>query len=234
MVHLPEGFHMTSPMAGLGRLLSKDDRDHKFMLPHRPEAGAKAFQYWTPGPVLDQGATPQCVGYSGYGWLTAFPVSNRPPFTPTDLYHFAQQEDEWPGEDYEGSSVRGLFKALKARGFVSEYNWALDVGPIIDHLLVVGPVVMGTIWTEGMFTADHAGFIDDIGGKVAGGHAYLLIGANRLKRAGPHSKGAVRVLNSWGPNWEDHGRAWLSFEALAWLLSQDGEACTAMELKVKV
>jgi hypothetical protein len=223
---------MTNAMAGLGRLLSKDDRDHKFMLPHRPEAAARTAHYWTPGPILDQGATPQCVGYSGYGWLTAFPVSNRPTFTPTDLYRLAQQNDEWPGEDYDGSSVRGLFKALQKRGYVSEYNWAKEVGPIVDHILLVGPVVMGTNWTEGMFAADHAGFIDNIGGKVVGGHAYCLIGANRLK-ATPHgTKGAVRVLNSWGASWEDHGRAWLSFEALAWLLSQDGEACTAVELKV--
>jgi hypothetical protein len=219
-------------MAALGRLVSKDDRDHKFLLQPRPEAAIRAQRYWTAPEVLDQGATSQCVGYSGYGWLTAFPTSNRPAFSPTDLYHFAQQQDEWPGEDYEGSSVRGLFKALQLRGYVSTYNWAFTVDPIIDHLLTVGPVVMGTIWTEGMFAADHAGFIDDIGGKVAGGHAYLLVGANRL-RASPHGRGAVRVLNSWGHTWEDGGRAWLSFQALAWLLSQDGEACTAMELKLK-
>jgi hypothetical protein len=182
--------------------------------------------------VLDQGATPQCVGYSGFGFLLNGPVTNIPHFTPTDLYHYAQQNDEWPGEDYEGSSVRGLFKALQTLGYIKEYKWAFSVQPIVDHLLLVGPVVMGTIWTEGMFAADHAGFIDDIGGNVAGGHAYQLIGVNKLMRT-PHGVGAVRMVNSWGASWEDHGRAWISFQMLEWLLSQDGEACTSLEIKVK-
>jgi C1A family cysteine protease len=80
-----------------------------------------------------------------------------------------------------------------------------------------------------MFMADSEGYIDDIGGKDVGGHAYVLIGANRLKQS-KHGIGAVRILNSWGTGWEDHGRAWISFEMLRWLLSQDGEACAATEL----
>lgn len=219
-----------SPLAALGRLPSVDARDHKFLLPTRPEASAITHRSWSAAAPLDQGATPMCVGYSAYGWLLASPVRNRPDFEPSDLYHMAQEQDEWPGTDYEGSSVRGAFSALKALGYVSEYNWAFTSGPIIDHLLTNGPVVVGSIWTQGMFAADHAGFVDDIGGTEAGGHAYMLIGANRQLRS-PHGRGAVRILNSWGVGWEDHGRAWLSFEALDWLLSKDGEAATATEIK---
>lgn len=218
--------------AGLGRLLKKDERDRKFLLPRRAEAANKNSRYWPAQVALDQGATSQCVGYSGYQWLTAFPVSNQPSFTPTDLYHEAQKQDEWPGEDYDGSSVRGCFKALKDKGYVSEYLWADNVEAIVDHLLTIGPVVMGTGWKEGMFMADKSGYIDDIGGKSVGGHAYCLIGANRLKINRGGHKGAVRILNSWGPGWASKGRAWLSFTALDELLHQDGEACTATELRV--
>lgn len=217
-------------LAALGRLPSKDERDHQYLLPKRTTV-KRASKYWTAQRALDQGDTSQCVGYSGFQWLTSFPVKNMPPFGPEDLYHQAQANDEWPGDDYEGSSVRGLFKALKKAGYVSEYRWALDVETVVGHLLTVGPVVMGTVWTEGMFMADSEGYIDDIGGEEAGGHAYCLIGANRLKKSKHHGTGAVRVLNSWGPKWEDGGRAWLSFKALDWLLKQDGEACAAMELK---
>ncbi len=221
---------------GLGRLVKEDTRDKKFLLPRRAEATNITSRYWTAKPALDQGATPQCVGFSGYQWLTSFPIRNKPAFTPTELYKEAQKRDEWPGEDYAGSSVRGCFKVLKDKGFVSEYLWAETVDHVVDHLLTIGPVVVGTRWSIGMFMADNQGYIDDIGGNAVGGHAYLLIGANRLRKKKDGKKGAVRVLNSWGPNWGDEtsgratGRAWLSFKALEELMEQDGEACTATEL----
>lgn len=220
-----------SVLAGLGRLQVKDERDANYLLPRLPKAATRNYQYWTARPALDQLDTPQCVGFSTYQWLTAFPVKNVPPFSPTDLYHLAQQNDEWPGEDYDGSSVRGAFKALKDKGYVSEYRWAPDVETVVDHLLMKGPVVVGTEWTYGMFMPDDHGCIDDIDGQVVGGHAYLLIGANRLKPT-RNGKGAVRVLNSWGTGWADRGRAWLSFSALDVLLKKDGEACTATEVRV--
>lgn len=224
-----------SALAGMGRVPSKKDaRDLNFLLEKKPEAAQYEHRYWTSQPALDQLDTPQCVGFSGFRWLTSFPIKNLPPFTPADLYKQAQRSDEWPGENYEGSSVRGLFKYLLSAGYVSEYRWAANVDAIVDHLLTVGPVVMGTSWTEGMFMVDREGFIDDPVGEVVGGHAYLLIGANRTKASTIHNTtGAVRILNSWGQNWGDHGRAWLSFGALAKLLADDGEACTANELKVK-
>lgn len=219
-----------SELAALGRLVSKDERDQKYLLPHRPEAASVTFKYWTARPALDQRDTPQCVGFSAYQWLTAFPVKNTPPFSPTELYHMAQQNDEWAGTDYDGSSVRGAFKVLKQAGYVSEYRWAPDARAVVDHLLTRGPVVVGTVWTEGMFMPDDHDCIDDVGGEVIGGHAYLLIGANRLKPT-RNGLGAVRVLNSWGTGWADKGRAWLSMYALDDLLKQDGEACTATEIK---
>lgn len=210
---------------GLGRVVSKPDaRDKNFMLAPRPEAASKEHHYWTTKQPLDQLNTPHCVGFAGYQWLTSFPVSNKPRFSPEQLYNAARTVDEWPGEDYDGTSVRGLFKILKREGYVSEYRWADNVDAIVDHLLMVGPVVVGTAWTEGMFMDDRNGFIDDVGGRVVGGHAYCLVGANRTKKA-------VRMLNSWGPSWANNGRAWISFEMLDWLIKQDGEACTATELR---
>lgn len=220
-----------SDLAAMGRLRSvKDDRDNNFLLAKKPTK--RLSQYWTAPPALDQGDTPQCVGYSGFQWLQSFPVKNKPTFTPADLYHQAQKYDEFPGTNYEGSSVRGLFKALKRMGYVSEYRWAKTADVIVEHLLTTGPVVVGTMWTEGMFMADSEGYIDDIGGKDTGGHAYVLIGASRTKKSKRHGVGAVRILNSWGASWEDNGRAWLSINALRWLMQNDGEACAANELKL--
>ncbi len=218
-------------LAGLGRLVSQDERDKKFLLPRRKEAGRITQRYWTSKHALDQGASSACVGFSGFRWLTSYPISNSPSFSPFDLYHAAQKQDEWPGENYDGSSVRGLFKVFKEKDYVSEYRWAESVDHIVDHLLTTGPVVVGTSWTVGMFMADNHGYIDDIGGQSVGGHAYLLIGANRMREKADGTQGAVRILNSWGTGWAQKGRAWLSFKALAELMAQDGEACTATELK---
>lgn len=211
------------PNYGLGRLHAPDERDQRFLLPaRRLEAKQITRRMWTAGGVLDQGSTPQCVGYSSYGFLTASPIRNRPPFNPETLYREAQDNDEWPGNDYDGSSVRGAMKALQKRGLVSNYNWAPGCEAVIDHILAVGPVVMGTDWHDDMFTPDKKGFIH-LGGQVAGGHAYLLIGADRDKKA-------VRILNSWGRGWSDNGRAWLSFDDLDKLIQANGEGAVATEV----
>jgi C1A family cysteine protease len=42
--------------------------------------------------------------------------------------------------------------------------------------------------------------------------------------------GAVGIQNSWGAEWGNNGRAWLSFTALAALLAEDGEASMANEI----
>lgn len=200
------------------------------MLAARSQALGVQQKYWTSPGVLDQRDTSMCVGFSAFKWLTSFPIKNVPALTPQDLYHQAQLIDEWPGEDYDGTSVRAAFKVLRSLGYVSEYRWATNLEGVVNHLLTVGPVVVGTEWTEGMFMADTFGYIDDIGGRSVGGHAYLLVGANR-KRWSPNGTGAVRILNSWGPNWSDKGRAWMSFKCLDWLLGLNGEACTAQEIK---
>ena len=64
--------------------------------------------------VLDQGQEGACTGFglaavinyllwvrSGYKMTAADKVSERM------IYHLARFYDEWPGEDYEGSSCRG-------------------------------------------------------------------------------------------------------------------------------
>lgn len=213
-------------LAGLGRLPSFDERDNQYLLPRRAEATTIASRYWNVPTVLDQMDTPHCVGFSCWNWLRTGPIVNKPPFSPSDLYHAAQLIDEWEGVDYEGTSVRAGFKWMKSKGYVGEYRWAFNAEAIVEHLLTTGPIVVGTVWTKGMFMPHNlTGLIDDIGGDPIGGHAYLLAGASRNRKQ-------TRVVNSWGRGWGDNGRAWLSFEALDWLMSQDGEACAAMEIKI--
>jgi hypothetical protein len=225
----------TESMIGLGRRVSKDDRDYKFKLPRREvEAKEHTNRYWsTPHLPLDQGNTPQCVAYSGMAYLLSGPIFNQMPMSARSLYRECQMNDEWDGEDYEGTSVRALFKVLKNINLIGEYRWAFDVGTVVNHVLTQGPVVMGTNWYMDMFMPTVDGdYLEATGGNV-GGHAWLIIGANKLKHNPDGSIGALRMLNSWGPNWGEHGRAWLTFKTLAKLIDEDGEAGVATEIKVR-
>jgi hypothetical protein len=215
-----------------GRLWQKDDRDRRFLLvPDRRLALTRNFRFWYPGAALDQGAQPACVGYSSWKWLYSGPVKNRKmPFTALQLYKEAQKWDEWPGENYDGTSVRGAFKFLAHEGYVSEYRWAFDVQTILDYVLTVGPIVMGTSWYSGMMDPDRNMYVK-VAGIVEGGHAYLFVGANRYRKNPDGTVGAFRILNSWGSSWGAKGRAWIGFDDVGKLMAEpDSEACAATEI----
>lgn len=222
---------MSGELAGLGRLVQKDKRNLEHPMPTIDVPKNLRRRIWNAGQVLDQGDTPQCVGYAGWGWLSGGPVVNQPKFSPTDLYHWAQDEDEWPGSDYEGSSTLGLMKALQKKGYVGEYIWATDVETLVSWILTKGPVVVGTNWYMDMFTPDSQGFIEPAG-DMAGGHEWRIIGADRDRKCYDGTKGALRMVNSWGRSWHENGRAWISFGDLDKLLKEDGEAVTATEIKL--
>jgi hypothetical protein len=220
-----------SPLAGMGRLVQKDKRNLEFPLPLATVPSDVRKRYWWVGHVLDQKDTPQCVGFAGYGWLIGGPVTNKPDFAPADLYHWAQAADEWEGENYDGTSTLGLMKALKSKGFINEYRWTTDAETLVAWVLAKGPVLVGTNWLRDMFTPDKEGFIHAAGAND-GGHEWRIRGANRDKHCPDGTKGAVRMVNSWGVNWGDHGQAWISIPDLDRLIKADGEAVTVDELKV--
>jgi hypothetical protein len=67
----------------------------------------------------DQGRTSRCVAFAGLHFLEDGPVGQRGPapiLDPDFLYHEAQKVDEWPGEEYEGTSVRAGLDILRKRG----------------------------------------------------------------------------------------------------------------------
>jgi hypothetical protein len=213
-----------------GRRYAKDERDAQYPLRAAIPHSTLTRKTWFTGKPLDQGSTPQCVAYSGTKWLTSAPVRNKKKWDITWLYKECQKNDEWPGEDYDGTSVRGLFKTLQQQGYVSEYRWATDVTTMANHILTVGPLVVGTNWYENMFDIDASGFLN-VSGALAGGHAWLLKGVSLVKKCPDGSKGAFRMINSWGITWGQKGMAWVSFKDMTRLIAEEGEACTATEIK---
>jgi hypothetical protein len=61
----------------------------------------------------DQGNEGACVGFSESRMMSQL---NRKRYDAEWLYHQAQKSDEWPGEDYDGTSVRAGFDVLRTIG----------------------------------------------------------------------------------------------------------------------
>jgi len=206
----------------LGRLYAPDGRDQNY--PMRALLAAVAVpgsRTWYTRSILDQSIRPWCVAYAWAGWQIASPTRTIHYSPPDWLYNEAQKVDEWPGEGYDGTSVRAGVKVLQAAGKVSEYRWAVTVEDIRQWLLTRGTVVLGTDWHRSMFEPGADGFVHP-DGNIAGGHAYLCIGWSERRKA-------FRCLNSWGTGFGQHGRFWLGSVDLAILLHENGEACAAVE-----
>jgi hypothetical protein len=213
---------------GLGRRLAPDPRDTAFpMAAVLPQRSVRPYRYWwTGGAWLDQGAYSTCVGHAWAHWTEDGPVTHPGTIDPVAIYREATQLDPWPendGGDLDfGTSVRAGAQALQARGRISEYRWAWSVDDVVTAVLEVGPVVVGTWWTEAMFTPDREGIVRYEGSHV-GGHAYVINGMDMYR-------GLARAKNSWGRSFGRNGFFSLPLEDLDQLIRADGEACLALEV----
>lgn len=216
---------------GLGRNMVPDIRDLNFpMSSVVPATSKRTDRYWNAeGAWLHQGNFPHCVGAAWTHYLADGPVTYDVDVDmeyASQLYREAQKVDQWPGENYDGTSVRAGAQILQARGLIGEYRWAFDAATVIKALLEVGPVVVGTVWTTSMFRPDPTSLLN-VSGNTAGGHAYLLNGVNTKTER-------IRIKNSWGRGWGDTGFATMSFTDLDRLLKAQGEACLAVEIDKQI
>ena len=79
-------------------------------------------------PVLDQGRDGACTGYAlatvaNYLLCSRDEAPDRTPVSPEMLYDLARRYDEWPGEDYDGSSARGAMKGWHRHGVCAQELW---------------------------------------------------------------------------------------------------------------
>jgi hypothetical protein len=141
--------------------------------------------------------------------------------SPRGVYVFAKRYDQWPGEDYEGTSVEGALKAVTAIGLYSETMWPYSrksepvgvaaeyhisnyselngVNNIIDALRT-GEVVVATVSVTSDFDSP------DENGRVTirlplrelGGKALAIVGYDR-------KKAEFKFANDWGVSWGRRG-----------------------------
>ena len=164
-------------------------------------------------PVRDQGQEGACTGFALSSAITLMnrhrhkrvnPTVTVPMASPRMLYEMAKVNDEWPGEDYEGSSIRGALKGFYHNGSCSDdiapysdgdQNWHLSVQhakdarglglgayfrlkpEIIDYHAALNEV--GVIYVSATI---HRGWQKPTKGDIEqshlteGGHAFIIVG----------------------------------------------------------
>ena len=180
----------------------------------------KGVKWDFPSTALDQEETPHCVGFS----MAHFGI-NLPTFTQYttkdahNLYYKCKEVDGDPtGED--GTTIRSAAKVLQDVGAIRNYAFARTMSSVRWWLQNRGPLIVGTIWTERMMVPDERGNLD-VNGFVMGGHAYLV---NEWRE-----DDYIGIKNSWGPDWGNNGKAYISASDFERIFLYGGEALAAVE-----
>src|SRR5258706_6014590 len=189
-------------------------------------------------PILDQGQEGACTGF-GLATVANFLLRGRrvrpdtEPVSARMFYEMARRYDEWPGEDYSGSSARGAMKGWHKHGVSSEAVWpynANDAGGSLDNERAADAsgrplgayyrvnhqdlICMHSALAEvGVLYATakvHDGWrTPDTDGKIGrtqniiGGHAFAIV-------AFDHD--GFWIQNSWGPDWGKEGFGHISYD----------------------
>jgi hypothetical protein len=93
------------------RNLGNIDGGHAICTPHDLLKDLKSWYLF-----YNQGNAPECVGFSSSRMMS---LLNRKRYNPHWLYNEAQKVDEWPGEGYDGTSVRAAMDVLRTQGAVA-------------------------------------------------------------------------------------------------------------------
>ena len=210
--------------------------------------------------VRDQGAEGACTGFglaAAVNLQLAIKYGDRAkPVSARMLYEMARRFDEWTGEDYIGSSVRGALRGFYNNGVCREEEWPYRVdrpGTLtLDRARSARGTVLGAYYRVRPDVTDmhaalaetgvvyvsarvHPGWNNPARGVIRerplyqnGGHAFAIVGYT--------SKGFI-VQNSWGENWGDGGLAlwpyadWARSVTDAWVFRLGGSTPDAFDLR---
>lgn len=209
-----------------------DERSREYDIRSVLRAGVKpVLKMWDEGVVLDQGNEGACVGFGWMGEFLSQPVAPNPQPSrvatqqyANNIYETAKTIDEFPGENYEGTSVLAGAKVMQARGFIKSYRWAFSIEDIRDAIIQEGPVVIGIPWRDGMYETDANGIVK-VAGKLVGGHCLVITGYDPAMKIGNRKYEVYRWRNSWGSSYGINGSGYIKANDLAKLLKGVGEAC---------
>lgn len=195
--------------------------------------------------VLDQGEDGACTGFGLAAMINflqwkanGYQAHGLTPVSPRMLYHLARLYDEWPGEDYEGSSCRGAMKGWHRHGVCSEALW-----PYRNRRGKVAFVAPSTGWEADAASrplgayyridtrsiSDMQAALYEVGALYCSANVHKgwflkstrepvvmplhprTVGGHAFALVG-YTEDGFMVQNSWGPGWGYHGFAILAYE----------------------
>ncbi len=194
-------------------------------------------------PILDQGKEGACTGFGlatvvNYLLKKRKVVPDNEPVSPRMLYEMARRYDEWPGENYSGSSARGGMKGWHKHGVCANKCWPYKVNnrkeglndektsdalkrPLgayyrVNHKdLVSMHSAMAEVGVLYATASVHDGWnsVDKEGMipfslNVIGGHAFAIVA---------YDDRGFWIQNSWGEDWGLNGFALVTYDD--WLLN---------------
>jgi hypothetical protein len=173
-------------------------------------------QFWVPGQTLDQQNEGACVPHGITQDAISSPVRVRlddPQALAWQGYDWTRRNDEWPGEDYSGTSVNAGMKWYRDLGLIDAWWWCRSIEDLIQAIIQIGPAVIGIPWREGMYETRSDGLVE-VHGRVVGGHCIHVNGYSpSYRRLGE----VFRWKNSWGNGYGINGQGWIKTDAFDYL-----------------
>ncbi|MEM7195358.1 MAG: C1 family peptidase [Pseudomonadota bacterium] len=188
--------------------------------------------------IMNQGEDGSCTGFALGACINhlnrqrkkSYRVSNRM------LYNMARRFDEWPGNDYAGSSCRGVIKGWYAMGACRENLWS-DDDTAQTHLTVNAAKAarenrVGAYYRLKHQLSDFHAAVNETGAVLVSANVHTgwesdavsenqnairfreepgLLPGHAFAIVGYNDNGFV-VQNSWGQEWGDRGLAVWSYE----------------------
>jgi hypothetical protein len=181
--------------------------------------------------ILDQGQEGACTGFALAATINLLSQRSEGSLraSPRMLYEMAKLHDEWEGENYEGSSVRGAIRGWHDNGVTSEGSWPFVMGK--PGRLTIKRAKEGRSNTVGAYyrvrpvVSDYHAALNEAGvivvsaqvhsgwnnprkkipfrKRTEGGHAFAVVG---------YDEEGFWVQNSWGSSWGDGGFALWTYE----------------------
>lgn len=188
-------------------------------------------------PILDQGQEGACTGFglatvANYLLMKRKVVPDANPVSARMIYQMARRYDEWPGEDYSGSSARGAMKGWHKHGVCGDNCWPYnqtsdpylnesratdalqrplgayyrvnhkDLVSMHTAMAEVGILYATATVHEGWQNVDGSGVIE-MSDKIVGGHAFAIVAYDR---------NGFWIQNSWGNIWGADGFGLISYD----------------------
>lgn len=173
------------------------------------------------GSIGDTGPEGTTVGFSvAYAMQAAIKnaTGRTVALSPRSIYVAAKKYDDWPGEDYEGTSVLGALKAVKEVGAYLESDWPYSnktkpesgTNPayrISSYTEVRGVEQILSAMQEGKCVISAVTVTEDFDkagpdGRVTIRLPLRQLGAKSICLVGYEGeRGEFKFANDWGPNW---------------------------------